>query len=157
MPTTDPTKYWLMKSEPDAFSIEDLERRGPTAWDGVRNYQARNHLREAREGDGVLFYHSGTERPGVAGLARVAREAYPDPTQFDPRSPYHDPKATREAPRWFVVDVAFEERFPAVVTLDRLRATRGLEEMVVLRRGNRLSVTPVTAAEWTIVAKLGRS
>jgi predicted RNA-binding protein with PUA-like domain len=151
-------RYWLMKSEPGVFSIADLERaKGQTTgWEGVRNYQARNFLRAAQVGDGVLFWHSGTAQPGAAGTAVVARAAYPDPTQFDPRSEYHDPAATEAEPRWVALDLRFESAFPRVVTLDELRGAEGLAEMIVLRRGNRLSVTPVSPGEWRIVLRLAR-
>jgi predicted RNA-binding protein with PUA-like domain len=148
--------YWLMKSEPDEFSIDDLVRapRKRTPWFGVRNYQARNFMRDAmRVGDGVLFYHSSCEVPGIAGLARVASGPRPDETQFDRKSPYHDPKATRANPRWVLVDVALVRK-TRLLSLDELRACPGLADMVVLRRGNRLSITPVTAGEWAIVTKL---
>jgi predicted RNA-binding protein with PUA-like domain len=151
-------RYWLMKTEPDVFSIDDLARDGVTPWEGVRSYQARNLLRDqVHVGDAVLFYHSSTEPPGVAGLAEVVRESYPDRTQFDPASPYFDPKSTQDNPRWFVVDVRFVERFPAVVPLAVLHTTPGLEDMVVLKRGMRLSVQPVTEDEWRIVVALGRA
>lgn len=151
-------RYWLMKSEPDAYSIDDLARDGVTAWEGVRNFQARNLLRDQiHVGDGVLFYHSSTQPPGVIGLAEVVRESYPDRTQFDPGSPYYDPKSTPEAPRWFVVDVRFVERFAAVVPLAVLQQTPGLERMPVTKKGMRLSVQPVTDEEWNIVLALGRA
>ena len=145
--------YWLMKSEPDECSIDDvLAAAGrKTPWTGVRNYQARNSLRDAmRVGDGVLFYHSSCAEPGIAGLAEVASAAYPDPTQFERRSPYFDPKATRAAPRWFSVDVR-ARRKTRLVTLAQLRAHEPLAGMAVLRRGNRLSITPVSAAEWRFI------
>src|SRR5690606_23828048 len=119
-------------------------------------YQARNHMRAMKVGDRVLFYHSSADPPGVAGLARVCREAYPDFTAWDPKSKYHDPKSTPEQPRWFMVDVEFVEKFPRLVPLDELRATPGLEEMLVLRRGMRLSVQPVTRKQFDIVCRLGR-
>jgi predicted RNA-binding protein with PUA-like domain len=151
-------RYWLMKSEPDAYSIDDLARDGVTPWEGVRNYQARNLLRdELRVGDGVLFYHSSTQPPGVAGLAEVVHESYPDRTAFAPASPYFDAKSTPDAPRWFVVDVQFVERFAAVVPLAVLQTTPGLEDMRVTKKGMRLSVQPVTAEEWDIVVALGRA
>src|SRR5690348_1805853 len=116
-------KCWLMKSEPEVFSIDDLAREGKTSWEGVRNYQARNFMRdEMQVGDRVLYYHSNADPTGVAGLARVARTGYPDPTARDPQSDYFDPKAGDDDPRWYMVDVAFEERFPRVITLDELRA-----------------------------------
>lgn len=148
--------YWLMKSEPDEFSIDDLARapNRSTPWFGVRNYQARNYMRDAmRVGDGVLFYHSSCEVPGIAGLARVASAPYPDETQFDRKGKYFDPKATRENPRWMLVDVALERK-TRLLPLDELRARPELADMVILRRGNRLSVTPVTAREWKAVTKL---
>ncbi|HUJ87244.1 MAG TPA: EVE domain-containing protein [Burkholderiales bacterium] len=149
--------YWLMKSEPDECSIDDvLAAPGrKTPWTGVRNYQARNMLRDAlRVGDGVLFYHSSCAEPGIAGLAEVASAAYPDPTQFERNSPYFDPKATRAAPRWFSVDVR-ARRKTRLVPLAELRAHEALAGMALLRRGNRLSITPVSAAEWRFIeAKL---
>jgi predicted RNA-binding protein with PUA-like domain len=150
-------KCWLMKSEPEVFSIDDLAREGKTSWEGVRNYQARNFMRdEMRVGDRVLYYHSNAEPTGVAGLARVARTGYPDPTACDPASDYFDPKASDDDPRWFMVDIEFEERFPRVITLDELRAAPGLEKMLVINK-SRLSVQPVTDAEFEIVVKLGRA
>ncbi len=147
--------YWLMKSEPDEFSIDDLARaRGrTTSWFGVRNYQARNYMREMRIGDQAFFYHSSCPEPGIAGIIAVARTAHPDITQFDPEGKYYDAKATREAPRWFNVDVKLVEK-TRLVPLAELRGQRALADMVILRRGNRLSITPVTAAEWKIVTRL---
>ena len=154
MPTR---RYWLLKTEPEVFSFDDLlAAPGRTAgWDGVRNYQARNFMRDdMRVGDGVLVYHSNAGEPGVAGLAEVARAAYPDPTAFDPAHDGYDPKSRPDAPAWVQVDVRAVERFPRVVTLAELRGAPALADMVVLRRGNRLSVTPVTAAEWAAVRRL---
>ena len=149
-------RNWLLKSEPEVYSIDDLRRDGRTTWEGVRNYQARNFLRdEARPGDRVLYYHSNAEPPGVAGLATVARAGYPDPTARDPESDYFDPKASDQDPRWYMIDVAFVEKFPALVPLDALRATPGLEKMLVINK-SRLSVQPVTDEEYEIVARLGR-
>ena len=148
--------YWLMKSEPDEFSIDDLVRapKKTTPWFGVRNYQARNYMRDAmRPGDGVLFYHSSCEVPGIAGLAEVAGAPHPDETQFDPKSPYFDPKSTRGNPRWILVDVKLVRK-TRLLSLEELRAHDALADMVILRRGNRLSVTPVTAAEWKYIGKL---
>jgi len=148
--------YWLMKSEPDEFSIDDLVRapRKTTPWFGVRNYQARNYMRDAmRVGDGVLFYHSSCEVPGIAGLAEVASAPHPDETQFDPKSPYFDPKSTRENPRWMLVDVKLVKK-TRLLPLEELRQRPELADMVILRRGNRLSVTPVTPAEWKAIGKL---
>jgi predicted RNA-binding protein with PUA-like domain len=155
-----PRRYWLVKSEPDVFSFDDLlAAPGRTAgWDGVRNYQARNFMRDdMRVGDGVLFYHSTSDPAGVAGLAEVARAAYPDATAFDPTHDGYDPKSRPDAPAWVQVDVRAVEGFPRVVTLAELRAEPALAEMAVLRRGNRLSVTPVTEAEWRAVCRLGRA
>ncbi|AMO93880.1 EVE domain protein [Collimonas fungivorans] len=148
--------YWLMKSEPDDASIDDvLAMSGETiAWYGVRNYQARNFMRDAMQvGDGVLFYHSGCAVPGIAGLAEVASTPYPDDTQFDPKSKYFDPKAERENPRWMLVDVR-ALRKTRLIPLPELRQQEALAEMQILRRGNRLSITPVSAAEWRHIAKL---
>ena len=151
-------RYWLMKSEPAEFSIDDLVAAPgqTTPWFGVRNYQARNFMRDGmRVGDRAFFYHSSCAEPGIAGIVEIAKPAYPDETQFDPKSPYYDPKATRDAPRWLHVDVKLVRK-TKLVTLPMLRATPGLEDMVVLRRGNRLSITPVTPAEWKIVERLAR-
>ncbi len=146
-----------MKSEPDVFSIDDLARDGTTSWEGVRNYQARNFMRDdMKKGDLVLFYHSNATPPGVAGIARVAREAYPDPSAWDPRSDYHDPKSTPENPTWLMVDVEFVERFADVVSLDELKAAPELEGMLVIRRGQRLSVQPVEAEHFRWVRAAGR-
>ena len=141
-------KHWLMKSEPDEFSIDDLARRGHEPWTGVRNYQARNFMRQMKRGDPVLFYHSSCAVPGVYGLAEVAAEAYPDPTQFRKSSHYYDPKSTPAEPRWWCVDVGFVRRLSAPVTLERLKADAdGFGDFALLQRGNRLSVLPVTAAQ----------
>jgi len=149
-------RYWLMKSEPDEFSIDDLAKapKQTTPWFGVRNYQARNFMRdEMRVGDRAFFYHSSCPEPGIAGIVEISKLAYPDATQFDPKSEYYDPKSTREAPRWVNVDVKLVKK-TRLVGVPELRATRGLEDMVTLRRGNRLSITPLTAAEWKIIEKL---
>lgn len=152
-----PTRHWLCKSEPDVYSIDDLERDGSTGWDGVRNYQARNFMRDSmRTGDRVLFWHSNADPAGVAGVAKVAGAPRPDPTQFDRRSPYFDPSSDAEDPTWLMVDVAFVARFPEVIPIDRLRAEPALAGMVALKRGNRLSVTPVTAEEFEAVMRLSR-
>jgi predicted RNA-binding protein with PUA-like domain len=133
-----------MKSEPDVYSIDDLARDGRTAWTGVRNYQARNFMRDGmRVGDRVFFYHSTAEPPGIAGLAEVCSAPYPDPTQFDPRSPYHEPRATPDKPVWVLVDVQFVAKFRRVIPLDTLRADPGLAGLILLQRGSRLSVQPV--------------
>ena len=148
-------RHWLMKSEPGTYSIDDLARDGRTSWDGVRNYQARNFMRDRMKvGDFVLFYHSNADPPGVVGIARVSREAYPDATARDPRSRYHDPKSTAEDPRWWMVDIEFVDKFGRTVALEELRETPGLEEMLVTKR-SRLSVQPVTEREFQIVAALG--
>jgi predicted RNA-binding protein with PUA-like domain len=149
-------RYWLMKSEPDEFSIDDLAKapKQTTPWFGVRNYQARNFMRdEMRVGDRAFFYHSSCPEPGIAGIVEISKLAYPDATQFDPKSEYYDPKSTREAPRWVNVDVKLVKK-TRLVGVPELRATPGLEDMVTLRRGNRLSITPLTAAEWKIIEKL---
>ncbi len=150
-------KYWLMKSEPDECSIDDvLKAPGrKTPWSGVRNYQARNFMKnEMSVGDGVLFYHSSCPEPGIAGLAEVASAAYPDASQFDPKSDYYDPKSKKDAPRWFNVDVRATKK-TRLVPLEELRRHKALAKMVTLRPGNRLSITPVTEAEWKFIhAKL---
>jgi predicted RNA-binding protein with PUA-like domain len=149
-------RYWLFKSEPGTYSIDDLERDGKTHWDGIRNFQARNLLRdEISKGDGVLFYHSSTDPVGVAGLAEVVRSGYPDPSARDESSKYFDPKASDADPRWFMVDIAFRERFETFVPLSELKETKGLDEMVVTTR-SRLSVQPVTEEQFEIVTRLGR-
>ena len=150
-------RYWLMKCEPEAYSIDDLERDGTTSWEGVRNYQARNFLRDdVQEGDLVLFYASNAEPSGVTGIAEVAREAYPDHFALKKGHVYHDPKSTPEEPIWYMVDLRFVEKFPDIVPLATLKATPGLEKMVVTQKGSRLSVQPVTKKELEIVRKLGR-
>ena len=148
--------FWLMKSEPDEFSIDDLVRapEKTTPWFGVRNYLARNYMRDVMKvGDGVLFYHSSCPEPGIAGIAKVSSTPYPDETQFDPKSSYFDPKATRENPRWMLVDVTLEKK-TRLLSLAEMRAAKPLEKMITLQRGNRLSITPVTPAEWKHVTKL---
>ncbi|HTD29218.1 MAG TPA: EVE domain-containing protein [Xanthomonadaceae bacterium] len=148
-------KYWLVKSEPDEFSIDALQRVGVEPWSGVRNYQARNYLRQMQVGDGVLLYHSSCPLPGVAGVAKVAVAAFADPTQFDPASDYHDPKSNPEEPRWFAVDVAFVRKLKRVIPLDELRGRAdALGEFALLQRGNRLSVLPVSAAQWKTILSL---
>lgn len=150
--------YWLMKSEPNAFSIDDLREmpKQTEHWDGVRNYQARNFMRdEMRIGDLVLFYHSNTKPPGVVGLAKVASEPYPDPTQFDPESKYFDPKSDPENPRWQMVDVAFVERFDETITLKQIQSqAEALEGCALVRRGNRLSVMPIEAEHYQTIVQL---
>jgi predicted RNA-binding protein with PUA-like domain len=141
-------KYWLVKSEPDEFSIDDLERVGSEPWSGVRNYLARNHLRAMQRGDQVLVYHSSCAVPAVVGIAEVAAEAYPDLLQFDRRSDYHDPKSPPDAPRWSAVDLRFVRRLARPVTLETLKADPRLDGFLLLARGNRLSVLPVTAPQF---------
>jgi len=148
-------RYWLLKSEPDEFSIDDLAaaKNRTTAWFGVRNYQARNFMRDQmRLGDRAFFYYSSCAEPGIAGIVEVSAQAYPDATQFDRKSPYYDAKATREAPRWVNVDVKLVEKLPFVSLAD-LRKHPELERMRILQRGNRLSVTPVDPAEWDFIVK----
>jgi len=149
------TAYWLMKSEPAEFSIDDLVKapRKTTPWFGVRNYQARNFMRDVMQvGDGVLFYHSSCDVPGIAGVARVASKPYPDASQFDPKSEYYDAKSKREEPRWMLVDVALERK-TRLMPLEEMRTYPQLADMVVLKRGNRLSITPVTEREWKFILK----
>lgn len=148
------SRYWLMKTEPNTYSIDDLEREGRTQWEGVRNYQARNLMREMQVGDRVLFYHSSAKPPGVVGEARVVREAYPDHFAQQPDSPYFDEKASAEDPRWYMVDVEFVRKLPGFVSLETLKGARGLENMIVTQR-SRLSVQPVTRDEFYIVCALG--
>ncbi len=147
--------YWLMKSEPDEFSIDDLvaARGRTTSWFGVRNYQARNYMREMQVGERAFFYHSSCPQPGIAGIVEVAKLAHPDVSQFDAKGKYYDAKSTRENPRWFNVDVRLVEK-TRLVTLDELRAQPALADMITLRRGNRLSITPVAQAEWKTIVKL---
>jgi len=152
-------KYWLMKTEPGTFGIDDLAKAPgkTTAWDGVRNYQARNMLRdEMQKGDLAFLYHSSCEVPGIYGTLKIARAGYPDATAFDRRHAHYDPDSDRENPRWYVVDVKLDERWSKPVTLEELKrhAAGGLKEMLVLRRGNRLSITPVTKSEWEFIATL---
>jgi len=155
-----PRHYWLVKSEPDVFSITDLwKAKGrTTCWDGVRNYQARNFMRdEMKIGDGVLYYHSNSKPPGVAGLAEVVREGYPDHTQFDPADSHHDPKSDPDDPRWYMVDVRATLIFDELVPLEALKANPALADMKLVQRGMRLSVQPVLAAEWKAVLAQARA
>ena len=145
--------YWLMKSEPDSYSIDDLERDGSTHWDGVRNYKARNNMRAMKVGDEVLFYHSNASPPGVVGIARVCREAYPDPAQFDKKSKYHDAKSTREEPRWDMVDVEFVAKAKETVGLPEIKAEAALADMELVRYG-RLSVQSVRKEEFERVKRM---
>lgn len=148
-------QYWLMKTEPENFSIDDLQRDGFTDWEGVRNYQVRNMMRdEMKSGDLAFIYHSNVKVPGIAGLCRICETAKPDPTQWDPESKYYDKKASREAPRWELVEVEFVEKFPHYVTLKELKAEPELKNMVLLRKGNRLSITPVSPEEYKAITSL---
>ena len=147
--------YWLMKSEPDVFSIEDLKKKKKSGWDGVRNYQARNYMRDDMKiGDIVLFYHSSCEVPGIAGLAKISKTSHPDPTQFDSKSDYYDPKASQEIPRWFMVEVEFVEKFNTVITLSTIKETKGLERMPLVQKGSRLSINPVSLAQYQVILTL---
>ena len=145
--------YWLMKSEPDTYSIDHLARDRKSAWEGVRNYQARNHLRAMKVGDLAFFHHSSATPPGIAGIARVSREAYADPSQFDPESDYYDPKSKRDDPRWSLVEIEFVRKLDRLLAMDELRAMPELADMALLQRGQRLSVQPVTADEWRAICK----
>lgn len=147
-------KYWLMKSEPDVYSIDDLKRDGSTFWDGVRNYKARNNMRSMGVGDEVLYYHSNANPPGIVGIARVCREAYPDPTQFDRKSKYHDEKSDPSDPRWSLVDVEYVAHLPNPVGLDDVKNDPALSDMELVRYG-RLSVQSVTKAEFDRVKRMG--
>lgn len=140
--------YWLMKSEPDAFSIDDLKRQGQSPWDGVRNYQARNFMQNMQVDDLVFFYHSSCKPAGIAGIAKVVREAYPDHTSWDPTSHYHDPKSSPENPRWFMVDIELVEKWPYILPLSALKNDPALNDMALTKKGNRLSVMPVKESEW---------
>lgn len=147
--------YWLMKSEPDVFSIDDLAKKNRSGWDGVRNYQARNYMRDNMKiGDIVLFYHSSCEVPGIAGIAKVCKESHPDPSQFDKKSEYFDEKSTKENPRWYMVEVEFVKKLSKIITLQDLKNTNGLESMPVVQKGSRLSINPVTAKEYKIIQDL---
>ncbi|MBP7741113.1 MAG: EVE domain-containing protein [Candidatus Pacebacteria bacterium] len=145
-------KYWLMKTEPESYSIDTLMQDKKTPWTGVRNFQARNYIREMRPGDGVLFYHSSCKVPGVYGIAKVASQPYPDPTQFDPQSHYYDPRATKEKPMWDVVDVSFVKKLQEPVTLSSMRAESKLRAMILLQPGSRLSVTPVAQEHFEYIS-----
>ncbi|GAB4466498.1 MAG: EVE domain-containing protein [Elainellaceae cyanobacterium] len=150
-------RYWLMKSEPDVYGIEDLKRDRQTIWDGVRNYQARNFLRSMEVGDRAFFYHSNTTPPGIVGLMQVSQPDIVDPTQFDSKSKYYDAKSPQDNPRWRTVQVEFVEQFSDVVTLDQLRQTFSSEELLVVRQGNRLSVMPVDATVAEKILKLAKA
>ena len=144
--------YWLMKSEPDAYSIDDLKRDRREPWDGIRNYQARNMMRDDMKiGDKVFFYHSNCKEPGIVGISRVASKPYPDPTQFDPESNYYDPKSNPDDPRWCLVDVAYVKKLKRTISLAEIKAHRELEEMILVRKGNRLSIMPVSEDHWNLI------
>ncbi len=148
-------KFWLMKSEPDAFSFEDLKKKKTEPWSGVRNYQARNFMRDdMKVGDMIFFYHSSCEIPGIAGIASVASAPYPDPTQFEKKSEYFDPKATKDNPRWFLVDVKFEKDIKRHLPLNELKEEPALKQMRLLQKGNRLSILPVTPEEYETILKI---
>lgn len=154
-----PTNFWLLKSEPEVFSIDDLQRSAnkTTHWDGVRNYQARNYLRDSiKKGDGVLFYHSNAEPPAIVGIAEVVREGYPDFTAFDKKDPHYDPKSDEKNPTWYMVDIKHVKTFRHPLALEQLRNIKGLQKMVLLQKGSRLSVQPVTEAEWKIILQLAQ-
>lgn len=150
-------RYWLLKTEPTTFSIDDLMKapKRTTGWDGVRNFQARNMMRdEMKAGDLAFIYHSSAVPTGIAGVAEIAREGYPDPTAFDPKDSHFDPKSKPGDPSWFMVDVKGLQKLPEVLTLENLRKTKGLESMVLLKKGSRLSVQPVTPEEWEVISKV---
>ncbi len=154
------THYWLMKSEPEEFSIDDLMQapKQTTAWEGVRNYQARNFMRDSmRANDLVYFYHSNCELPGIVGIAKVVRESYPDPSQFDAKSAYFDAKSSQQHPRWFCVNVQFVEKFPNVISLSTLKDNAQLRDFALIRKGNRLSVLPVSLQQWDLILSLSRN
>ena len=150
-------KYWLMKSEPESYSIDDLERDRREPWDGIRNYQARNFMREMAAGDLFIFYHSSAKPPGAAGIGRICREAYPDPTQFDRKNKHHDPKSKQDDPRWSLVDVEFVEKFAEEIPLRALKDDPALEGMRVTQKGSRLSVQPVAKHHFKRVLKMARA
>ncbi|MBI1757282.1 MAG: EVE domain-containing protein [Fimbriimonas ginsengisoli] len=149
-------RYWLMKSEPETYGIDHLAAAGvPSMWEGCRSYTVRNYLRdEMNPGDQAFFYHSNSEPSGIVGTMEVVGQPYPDPTQWDPKSEYYDPKSPRDNPRWFVRDMVFRSKFARTVSLAELRTVPGLEQMLVVRKGQRLSVMPVTPEEWAIVLAL---
>lgn len=148
--------YWLMKSEPEVFSIDDLARDRKTMWDGVRNYQARNFMRDQMQvGDFVFFYHSNAEPSGIAGIAKVASKAYADPTAFDKKDVHFDPKSKKDAPSWYLVDISFVKKFKNFLPLDEVKKIKGLEGMLLLQKGSRLSVQPVSQKHWDILKEKG--
>lgn len=150
-------QYWLMKTEPNTYSIDDLKHDKRTEWDGVRNYQARNFMcDDMKVGDKVLFYHSNAKPSGIAGIAKVCSKAYPDPTQFDPKSDYYDPKATQEKPRWFLVDVCFVRKFEEIIPLQTIKEDRRFAHMPLVQKGQRLSVQPVPAKDFHTIEKMAK-
>ncbi|NCN26748.1 EVE domain-containing protein [bacterium] len=150
-------KYWLMKSEPETYSIDDLERDKTTWWDSIRNYQARNFMtKEMKVGDDVIFYHSNATPPGAAGTGTVSNPAKVDPTQFDKKSDYFEKRASKERPMWFCVELAFKKKFKNLVSLEEMKEQKPLENMLILRKGNRLSITPLSKAEFEHLVKLGK-
>lgn len=152
-----PKNYWLMKSESEVYSIDDLKHDGKTFWDGVRNYQARNFMRDTmKKGDEVFFYHSNSDPTGIAGIAAVVKEGYPDATAFDPKDHHFDPKSKKDSPAWYGVDIQFKKKFKQVITLEALKKNQALKDMPLLQRGQRLSVQPVTAKQWDIISELGQ-
>lgn len=154
--TVEFMQYWLMKSEPSVYSIDDLARDGKTMWDGVRNYQARNFMRDSMQaGDLVFYYHSNAEPSGIAGVAKVAGKAYPDPTAFDKKDVHYDPKSKKESPSWYLVDLSFVKKFKRFLALDEIKKVSGLEGMLLLQKGSRLSVQPVSEKHWEILNERG--
>lgn len=149
--------FWLMKSEPDVYGIDHLQRDGSTLWDGIRNYQARNFMRTMAVGDRAFFYHSNTKPPGIVGLMEVIETGLTDPSQFDPSSKYHDPRSKPEAPRWDCVRLRYLRHFPALISLDQLRARFSVDELAVVRQGNRLSILPVSESSAGILMELAES
>jgi predicted RNA-binding protein with PUA-like domain len=148
-------RYWLMKTEPEEFSIDALKKKKLEPWNGVRNYQARNYMRDdMKVGDGVLFYHSNCDEPGVVGLAEIRSEAHPDPSQFDPKSDYYDPGSKREEPRWLLVDVGYTRKLKRTITLAELKDKPELQDLALVKKGNRLSVLPVSKKEWDFILSL---
>ena len=149
--------YWLVKSEPTTYSIDQLKLDKVTSWEGVRNYQARNFMRDQmKNGDLVFFYHSNCEGPGIVGLAKVVKESHPDKTQWDKKSKYYDDKASKEKPRWFLVDLEYQATYSTPISLSKLKSTKGLEKMLLLQKGSRLSVLPVSENEYLLISKLAK-
>ena len=145
-------QYWLMKSEPDVFGIDDLKKVNVEPWDGVRNYQARNMMRDQmKKGDKVFFYHSNCKVPGIVGIMKIAKEGYPDHTAQNPEGRYYDPKSTAENPRWYMVDVGFVKKFKRTISLEELKQQAALKNMALVRKGNRLSIMPVSEQEWDVI------